>query len=210
MSAIVTAAPWSSLRSKSTRYYPSRVIFLRFSITTQITAAKQTRLVTHSFKKGKNAIYGPLELLTVFSATAGCNFLGKTRKTVKCTGQKESEKPTSLLTKTENQRLNSVRENPQTVEDLKTEKPQLSSAKTEKPNQTSAKSVKPKIPTHPTENITQFKRRLRDRGYEDNLLENTLSEIEFSKRNSTLQNQKQKTCKRIYFAVCYRISPICA
>ena len=46
------------------------------------------------------------------------------------------------------------------------------------------------------ENITQFKRRLRDRGYPDNLTENTLSEIIFSERMSALQN-KQKTRKRI-------------
>jgi len=46
------------------------------------------------------------------------------------------------------------------------------------------------------ENITQFKRRLRDRGYPDNLLENTLSEIKLSERMSALQN-KQKTGKRI-------------
>jgi len=46
------------------------------------------------------------------------------------------------------------------------------------------------------ENITQFKRRLRDRGYPDNPLENTLSEIKFSERMSALQN-KQKTCKII-------------
>ena len=32
------------------------------------------------------------------------------------------------------------------------------------------------------ENITQFKRRLRDRGYPDNFLENTFSEIKFSER----------------------------
>ena len=48
------------------------------------------------------------------------------------------------------------------------------------------------------ENITQFKRRLGDRGYPDNLLENTLSEIKFSQKGaiSALQN-KQKTGKRI-------------
>jgi len=50
------------------------------------------------------------------------------------------------------------------------------------------------------ENITQFKHRLHDRGYPDNLLENTLSEIKFSKRMSALQN-KQKTCKRILLFV---------
>ena len=52
-------------------------------------------------------IYSPLELLTGFSATAGRNFLSKTCKTVKCTGQQKSEKLPSLLTKTENQTQNS-------------------------------------------------------------------------------------------------------
>ena len=46
------------------------------------------------------------------------------------------------------------------------------------------------------ENITQFKRLLRDRSYPDNLLENALSEIKFSERMSALQN-KQETRKRI-------------
>ena len=56
------------------------------------------------------------------------------------------------------------------------------------------------------ENITQFKRRLRDRGYPDNLLENTISEIKFSERMSALQN-KQKTRKRILpFVTEYRPS----
>ena len=50
------------------------------------------------------------------------------------------------------------------------------------------------------ENITQFKRRLRDRGYPDNLLENILSEIKFSERMSALLN-KQKTRKRILLFV---------
>ena len=48
------------------------------------------------------------------------------------------------------------------------------------------------------ENITQFKRRLRDRGYPDNLIENTLSEIQFSERMSALQNkQKTRECCRL-------------
>jgi len=46
------------------------------------------------------------------------------------------------------------------------------------------------------ENRTQFKRRLRYRGYPDNLLENTLSEIKFSERMSALRN-KQKARKRM-------------
>ena len=59
------------------------------------------------------------------------------------------------------------------------------------------------------ENITQFKRRLRDRGHPDNLLENTLSEIVFSERMSALHN-KQKMCKRILpFVTEYRPSVPC-
>ena len=65
-------------------------VILSFSVTTQITAAKQTRLVIHSSKrKGGTLCKWSLELLTGFSATAVCYFLGKTRKTVKCTGQKK-------------------------------------------------------------------------------------------------------------------------
>ena len=41
------------------------------------------------------------------------------------------------------------------------------------------------------ENITQFKRRLRDRGYPDNLIVNTLSEIKFSERMPALQISKK-------------------
>ena len=56
------------------------------------------------------------------------------------------------------------------------------------------------------ENITQFKRRLRDRGYPDNLLENVLSEIKFNERMLALLN-KQKTRKRILpFVTEYRPS----
>ena len=56
------------------------------------------------------------------------------------------------------------------------------------------------------ENIAQFKRRLRDRGYPDNLLENVLSEIKFNERMSALLN-KQKTRKRILpFVTEYRPS----
>jgi len=58
------------------------------------------------------------------------------------------------------------------------------------------------------ENITQFKRRLRDRGYPDNPLENTLSEIKYNESMSALQN-KQKNAQN-NFVVGYRISPICA
>ena len=59
------------------------------------------------------------------------------------------------------------------------------------------------------ENITQFKRRFRDRGYLDNLIENTLLEIIFSERMSALQN-KQKTRKRVLpFVTEYRPSVPC-
>ena len=60
------ATRWSSLRSKSTGYYPSRVILrnsplldvnLSFSVKTQITAGKQTRLVIHSFKRKARTLY---------------------------------------------------------------------------------------------------------------------------------------------------------
>ena len=47
------------------------------------------------------------------------------------------------------------------------------------------------------ENITQFKRRLRERGYPDILVDKTLSEVEFSERMSALQN-KQKAGKRVF------------
>ena len=46
------------------------------------------------------------------------------------------------------------------------------------------------------ENIKQFKRNLRARGYPDNLSKKILSEVKFSERSSALQN-KQKTHKRI-------------
>ena len=59
------------------------------------------------------------------------------------------------------------------------------------------------------ENSTHFKRRWRNRSYPDNLLENTSSEIKFSERMSALQNKLTKNAQKD-FAVCYRISPICA
>ena len=46
--------------------------------------------------------------------------------------------------------------------------------------------------------IASFKQRLRHRGYPDNLLNMTLSEVNFSERMSALQN-KQKTRKRKTF-----------
>ena len=56
------------------------------------------------------------------------------------------------------------------------------------------------------ENITQFKRRLRDRGYPDNLIENTLSEIQFSERMSALQNKQKKRKRILPFVTEYRPS----
>ena len=56
------------------------------------------------------------------------------------------------------------------------------------------------------ENITLFKQRLRYRGYLDNLIDKTLSEVFFSERMSALQN-KQKTHKNILpFVTEYRPS----
>ena len=56
------------------------------------------------------------------------------------------------------------------------------------------------------ENITLFKQRLRYRGYRDNLIDKTLSEVNFSERMSALQN-KQKTRKNILpFVTEYRPS----
>ena len=56
------------------------------------------------------------------------------------------------------------------------------------------------------EHIALFKQRLQHRGYPDNLLNMTLSEVNFSQRMSALQN-KQKTRKRILpFVTEYRPS----
>ena len=56
------------------------------------------------------------------------------------------------------------------------------------------------------DNIKQFKRKLRARGYPDNLSEKILSEVKFSERSSVLQN-KQNTHKRILpFVTEYRPS----
>ena len=56
------------------------------------------------------------------------------------------------------------------------------------------------------ENITQFKRRLRDRCYPDNLVDKTLSKVKFSERMLALQN-KQKAGKRVLpFVTEYRPS----
>ena len=56
------------------------------------------------------------------------------------------------------------------------------------------------------ENITLFKQRLRNRGYLDNLIDKTLSEVNLRKRMSALQN-KLKTRKNILrFVMEYRPS----
>ena len=81
-----------------------------------------------------------------FDATAGCNFLGKTRN-LKMHWIEKSEKPSSLLTKTENLRLswtkttNLVRHQNQKTAVFKCE-----NRKTEPKL---ARSAKPKIPTPP-------------------------------------------------------------
>ena len=137
------ANSWSSLGSKFTRYYPSRVIFEKQSFALMLSWAFLSRpklrllnrlgLSSIPLKERvERYIYGPLEWLTSFSATAGCNFLGKNKKPCNAL-DKKSEKSPSLLTKTEKQRLNSRK--PANLEDPNTEKPQFSSAKTEKPNQ---------------------------------------------------------------------------
>ena len=60
--------------------------------------------------------------------------------------------------------------------------------------------------TKSEENLTLFKQRLRYRGYLDNLIDKTLSEVNFSERMSALQN-KQKTRKNILpFVTEYRPS----
>ena len=56
------------------------------------------------------------------------------------------------------------------------------------------------------ENITLFEQRLRNRSYPDNLIDKTLSEVNFSERLSALQN-KQKKRKNIFsFVTEYRLS----
>ena len=55
-------------------------------------------------------------------------------------------------------------------------------------------------------NIKQFKRKLRARGYADNLSENILSEVKFSKGSSALQNKQKKHKIILPFATEYRPS----
>ena len=106
-------------------------VVLTFSVTTQIMATKQTRFVIHSSKgRVERYISGPVELYwAVFCRTAGCNLLGKPPKNRKMHWTKQSEKPSSLLTKTENRRQN-------------WRKPSKRAR-----HQKLSKSAKPKIPT---------------------------------------------------------------
>ena len=115
--------------------------------------------------------------------------------------KKKSRKPPSLLTKTENQRLNSRKPaNRRRPENQKTAAFKCENRKTEPNIGHIRKTENPNAPLR-KHSVTQLKPRLRDRGYPDNLLENTLSETEFSKRKSETKN-----IKRIYFVVCYRTS----
>ena len=61
----------------------------------------------------------------------GCKFLGKTRKTIKCIGQKNPKSCNHCWQKTENQRLNWRKTGNCTSHQ---NKPQILSAKTTKPN----------------------------------------------------------------------------
>ena len=151
--------PWSGLKIKVLKIFSQQRdiweivlcfdVTLSFSVTTQITAAKQTRLIINSSKRKGGTLYKwSLELLTGFSATAGCYFLGKTRKTVRCTGQKNR---TTAITVDKNRKPKTKFEKP-TRKPWKTPKPKnhiFSRAKTEKPSQTLVKSTKPKIPCSP-------------------------------------------------------------
>ena len=71
----------------------------------------------------------------------------------------ESEKPSSLLTKTDNQRQNWRK--PANRTKLQNRKTAILKAKTGKPNQKLAKSAKPKIPTSPLEKFCEIGRFLR-------------------------------------------------
>ena len=56
------------------------------------------------------------------------------------------------------------------------------------------------------ENITLFKQRLPYRGYPDNIIDKTLSEVNFSERMSALQNNKKTRKNILPFATEYRPS----
>ena len=55
-------------------------------------------------------------------------------------------------------------------------------------------------------NIKQFKRKLRAMGYPDNLSDNILSEVKFSKGSSVLQNKQKKHKRILPFVTEYRPS----
>ena len=87
-----------------------------------------------------------LGITVLANATAGCNFFGKSRKTVKCIRQKirktaiivdKNRKPKTKLEKT-------------CKLQYQNRKTAVFSAKTENPNQKLAKSAKTKIPTPPS------------------------------------------------------------
>lgn len=118
-------------------------------------AAKQTKRVIHSSKRKGSMLYmapdisGLLELAWL-QGVLGPPWHGKTRKTIKtieCIGEKKSEKLSSLLTKTENQRL--IEENWQTKQDTKTKNLQFLSAKTEEHNPKIGQICKTKNPNAP-------------------------------------------------------------
>ena len=109
---------WSSLRSKSSRYHPSRTLY-KLSLG-----------------------------ITVLARLQGVTSLAKPEKPYRIHWTEKSKKPQSLLTKTENRRLNWRK--PANHQDTESEKLQFLSAKTEKPSQKFAKSAKPKIPTLPS------------------------------------------------------------
>ena len=56
------------------------------------------------------------------------------------------------------------------------------------------------------ENITLFKQRLCNRGYPDNLIDNTPSEVNFNERMSALQNKQKTRQNNLLFVTEYRPS----
>ena len=79
-----------------------------------------------------------------FSETAMCNFLGKTRKTVKCIGRRIRK--TGIIVD-KNRKTVKIGENPQTAQNTKTEKPQFSlkpkNRTKNRPNPQNRKSQRP-------------------------------------------------------------------
>ena len=57
--------------------------------------------------------------------------------------------------------------------------------------------------------ITQFKRRLRDRGYPDNLLENTLSEIKFTESKESRLYKINKNHAKEFCRLLQNIARLC-